>query len=640
MKTLASKAANYLKELKKPQSGELRELWTHIDDQRDAGMEARRPFEQVWLLTLAFLAGKQYTYFNSTAHMLQEVKAVRGRVRMMDNQLMPRVRRQIADFIKNNPTMSVVPSTNEEEDIAAAKAGDKFLKSFWQSNRMKKKIRQMAGWIYSTGNCFLDHRWNRKLGPIQIDPKTGKVVYLGDVDVGVWSPFEILVPFVTMGDIDLHSFPWVMKMKWKSLEWIRENYPEEGYKVQEEQMGGNLIDTSFLLGGARGTQTRKFPGAMFLEYYHKPDKLFPNGAFIAGSNGIILGKQSYPFDKYNLEQFKDIDIPGQFWGKATAEDGIPLQRTWNQTLSDIMEFNRTMGRGKYLVPDKSNMRIEFDNVTGQHIYYKPVMGHKPELLTLKNMPASFIQTIELTYQSFNNLFSQHEVTQGTNKSDIRSGEMVAILREQDAHGMIPAHAVFEESLENLMEGVLKRVQKGYDTPRMISVAGRDKEMEVMAFSSSILRDNTNVSVKKQSSLPDSRIAREARIMERFQNGLYGNPEDPEVRRHVMTMLEDAIVEDIYSNEKKDEGVAKWENKMITQGMEAPINSYDNHAIHLVEHTNFQKSLDYQKTKIKNPKVFIETETLFLKHNMEHQKYLAEQRKAMIAEQQAIEGGGK
>lgn len=640
MKTLASKAAQYLLPKKETQSNELKELWTHVSNQRDAGMEARRPFEQKWLLNLSFLAGRQYVFFNSTAHVVQNLEPVRGRVRMMDNQLMPRVRRQIADFIKNNPTMSVVPSTSEEEDIAAAKAGDKFLKSFWQSNRMKKKIRQAAGWIYSTGNCFLDHRWDRKLGPIEHNKETGKLEYQGDVDVGVWSPFDILVPFVTMGDIDMHSFPWIIKSKWRSLEYIVANYPKEGMKVKAEQMSNSMIDTSFLLGGSQGTQTRKFEGAMLIEYYHKPDKMFPNGAFITASNGVILAKSSYPFDKYNLEQFKDMDVPGQFWGKATVEDGIPLQKTWNQTLSDIIEFNRTMGRGKYLVPDKSNMRIEFDNITGQHIYYKPVMGHKPELLTMKNMPASFMQTLELTHQSFNNLFSQHEVTQGTNRSDIRSGEMVAILREQDAHGMIPAYAVFEESLEGLMQGVLKRVQKGYTSTRMITVVGRDNEMDVIAFSGTILRDNTNVSVKKQSSLPDSRIAREARIMERFQNGLYGDPQDPEVRRHVMTMLEDAIVEDIYSSNKKDEAVAKWENKVLIQAQDVPINSYDNHAIHMVEHLGFQKGLDYQKLKMKDPKTFIEIETRFMKHVMEHQKYITEQRKAMIAEQRAIEGGGK
>ena len=99
---LDSKAANYLK--KKPpgkQGRAEKTLWTYIENRRSDALESRRPYEQKWLLELAFLAGRQYVFFNSSAHTLQNLEPVRGRIRMMDNQIMPRVRRQIADFIKS-----------------------------------------------------------------------------------------------------------------------------------------------------------------------------------------------------------------------------------------------------------------------------------------------------------------------------------------------------------------------------------------------------------------------------------------------------------------------------------------------------------------------------------------------------------
>jgi len=638
LKKLGSKAANYmLKKTPEKRSRQERVLWTFIENRKKDGLESRRIYEQKWLLNLAFFAGRQYVFFNSSAHIIQELGAVKGRIRMMDNQIMPRVRRQIADFIKTEPTMSVVPSSTEDEDIKAARAGDKFLKSFWQSNRMKRKIRQLGGWQFVVGNVFLDHRWNPKIGPIELDEETGNMVYSGDVDAGVWSPFEVVTPAVIMGDIDLHSFPWMIRMKWKSLEYLREHF-KKGDQVQAEGAPSNMIDTNFMLGRGTGTQARKFPGALLIEYYHKPDKTFPKGLFCACSNGIILDTVDYPYTKYNMEHFKDIDVPGQFWGKATMEDAIPLQKTWNSTLSDIHEFNRTMGRGKYLIPDRSNFRIEFDNAMSQHIYYKPVMGHKPELMTIKNMPTSFGQTLELTWNSLNNLFSQHEVTQGTNRPDIRSGEMVAILREQDAHGAIPSHQIFEESLEGFMSGVLQRVQKGYTQPRMIKVIGRDSEVEVASFGAADLRGNTDVTVKKQSSLPDSRIAREARIMQRYERGLYGDPRDPEVRRHVMNMLDDAVVKDVFSEQKLDEAVARWENRLLVQ-MNIPTNLYDNDSLHLREHLKFQKSMDYQRLKLENRKLFIEIEARFLTHNMVHQKRVAEQRERMLQEQALLSGKG-
>jgi len=638
MKNLVdSKAANYMK--KKPaakQGRNERVLWTHIENRKADGLAARRLYEQKWLLNLAFFAGRQYVFFNSSAHTLQNLDAVRGRIRMMDNQIMPRVRRQIADFIKNDPVMSVVPSSTEDEDIKAAKAGDKFLKSFWQSNRMKKKVRQLAGWQFTTGNVFLSHKWNAKLGPIELDKATGAMVYAGDVDVDIWSPFNVIFPIVTMGDTELHEFPWMIRMRWRTLEYITENF-KNGKLVQAEGMPSAMADAHYMIGAGIGTQARKFPGAMLLEYFHKPDKIFPRGLACTCANGIILEAKDYPYAKYNMEQFKDVDVPGQFLGKATMEDAIALQKTWNTTLSDIQEFNRTMGRGKYLIPENSGFRIEFDNAMSQHIYYRPVMGLKPELMTIKNMPGSFAMTLETTWNSLNNLFSQHEVTQGTNKSDIRSGEMVSILREQDAHGAIPSHQIFEESLEGLMSGVLRRVQKGYTEPRMIKVLGRDKELEVVSFGAADLAGNTDVTVKKQSSLPDSRIAREARVMQRFERGLYGPPEDPEVRRHVMNMLDDAVVADIFSTQKLDEAVARWENRLLIQ-MDVPTNAYDNDALHLSEHTKFQKSMDYQKLKLTDRKSFIEMEARFLKHNMIHQTRVAEQREAMLQEQLMMKGG--
>ena len=106
----------------------------------------------------------------------------------------------------------------------------------------------------------------------------------------------------------------------------------------------------------------------------------------------------------------------------------------------------------------------------------------------------------------------------------------------------------------------------------------------------------------------------------------------------MNMLDDAIVKDIYSGDKKDEAVARWENRLLTQ-MNMPTNVYDNDALHLKVHMEFQKSMDYQKLKLEDRKLFIEVETRFLAHNMIHQKRVAEQREQMLQAQMMLGSGG-
>jgi len=611
-------------------------LWSMLVDYRDIGIEMRRAKEAQWIINLAFFAGKQYTYFNLVSHTLKKLKPIPGRIRKVDNQIMMRVRRQISDFIKTRPTMSVVPSSMDDEDIKAAKVGDKVMQAFWQNNKMRTKVRRMAGWIFTCGNVYVDDRWNEELGPTKVG-KDGVLYYLGDADCGVWSPFEILVPSVPMGGVELNDFPWLIKAKWRDLDWIRSNY-KKGKEVSEESKPELLVGQELIMGKV-SSGLGKVKGAQLLEIYIKPNAEYPRGLFLAGANNVILEKSDWPFKKFNIEHFKDIELPGQFHGKATMEDAIPLQKTWNKTISDIEEFNRTLGKGKMLSPLGAKMSIEPSNVHGEIIHYKPVMGHKPELLTLKGLPATYTLILEATKSSMDDLFSQHEVTRGTNKSDLRSGLMVSLLREQDAHGQIPTHAIYEEGMSNVMGRILRRIQKGYDSERTLQISGKDDEYEVFSFKGADLRNNTDVRVKSQSSIPDSRVAREALIMEKFSGGLYGNPEDPEVRRQVMNMLDDAVVKNIYDETIKDEKVARWENRLLMK-IDLNINTYDNHMVHLKELNIFRKSMDYQKLKFTDPKGFGEIEIRFLQHEQLHRTFIQEMMEAQQRRLENEKGGGK
>ena len=620
-------------------------LWTFVKEKYDLGVKLRRPFEQRWVINLAFLVGRQYTFFNQSAHILQQLKRVRGRIRNVDNQLIKRWRRQISDMIATAPEMSVVPNTTEDEDIKAAKVGDKVIKSFWRNGKMRKKTRLLAGWIYALGNGFVDDRWNPKLGPTRIDPESAKLVFEGDVDCGVWSPFEIGVPFTAMGDTDIHSFPWLIKSKFRTLDWVRSNYPKRGREVVAESLPFPHTDLTGIMNHFSGEAPTKVPGATVINFYLQPNSEYPKGLFVAAANGVILERDDWPINHYHIEQFKDVDIPGIFWGKATLEDGIGLQKTWNRTTSSIDEFNRIVAKGKGLIPRGAKLDALPDDTHGEWLEYTPVLGHKPEFMTHKGLPQTMIWALETVQKSLDDLFSQHEVTRGTNRSDLRSGEMARFLREQDSRGAIPTFAVYEESMEAVMGRVLKRIQQGYTVERMLKVEGDEGEFEVFAFKGADLRNNTDVSVKKDSSLPDSRLAREFRIKENYKEGLYGNPQDPEVRRRVLRMLEDAEVKDVFGELRLDETYARWENETFLKqrGVDRYlINEYDNHGVHIREHNKFRKMIEFQRLKVEDPEAFMELERILTEHVGMHQKFLAEeQRKQMEAQaeyEKMVKGG--
>ena len=124
---------------------------------------------------------------------------------------------------------------------------------------------------------------------------------------------------------------------------------------------------------------------------------------------------------------------------------------------------------------------------------------------------------------------------------------------------------------------------------------------------------------------------------------YGDPADPEIRRHVMNMLDDAVVEDIYGTVYKDEQIARAENMHMMQGAQVRINLYDNHDVHILEHRNFQKNYEYQKmrmsTDMNERKAFLQIEMIFLIHEREHQKILEMERRRRLAEMAMVKQGG-
>jgi hypothetical protein len=608
--------------------------WAEIRDKVDMGLELRRPFERQWIVNIAFLTGNQYVFWNSSAHRLQHLRGTNGRIHSVDNIILPKWLRLVSDLIKMRPEIGVIPNSTTEEDILAAKLGKKAAEWYFRTKLTKAKIRQIAVWMYTTGNCFLDDRWNPKSGPMAMDKTNGKIVYAGDVDGDVWSPFDMLFP-IGPGVTDHQDMPWIMKRQRKNIEWIRENF-KRGDEVEPEDIASSAISLENLMSKFAGaTDIDRIESAYVINLYVKPCKDYPRGAYFVASNGIVEEKREFPYAEFSLEHFKDLELPGVFYGDCRVSHSISLQRSWNNDVSSVEEFNKDVARAKLGVPKGSNIEVTPTNEHGEIIEYTPVLGHKPDFLSMPTTSPSLDRNQNRIMLSMENLFSQHEVSRGTNKSDIRSGDMVELLLEQDAHGGLMPHAIFEEALENHMRRILIRMQEGYRGPRLLKLGETMDDFEVISFQGADLKNNTDVKIVKQSSLPESEATQTMRVERRYEQGLYGDPMDPRTKRRVLRMIDANVVDDIFSGEKQDEENAQMENRVLVQGKPVLPNPYDNHGIHLAEHERFLKGQKIQRLKLQNPEAYQRLELIFYQHMQVHQNILSE----TLKKQMAMQNGG-
>jgi hypothetical protein len=593
--------------------------------------DLRRIFDIKWYVSRAFYKDEQYVFWNTTTGSLNRrpQEDVR-RVRLVDNQIKPRVRKQQAKLLRLRPRAEVLPNTTERSDIDAAELGTDLLKHLHRTLKADKVARHVANWITTTGNAFVVDYWDKDKKEIALD---------------VDSPFSWYLPVQSFGPTDIQEMPWAIRAKLRGIDWIKDTY---GKDVTPESW---TADQNILLmmrdadSTASGLEVTHIPSAIVKECWIKPTKKYPKGDYFVVANNVMLHKGTFPnygsaeepIYEYPVTHFRDITIPGLFWGQATMESAIPLQKDWNRVRSSVIEWVRSMAKGKWLAMKGQQLSpTALDNEHGEVVEFAFQRGFVPQQARIVPLPQAVFQALDANKQSMMDIFSQHEVTQAQNRSDLRSAAMVAMLLEQDDTAPAMTYHDFEDNWASMWKHVLMIAQKYYDTTRIIKVVGSGQDVKMTSFVGTDLKDNTDVFVATGTHLPENRLAKQAVIMERFTAGLYGNVQDPQVTSKVRRMLDDAIEEDIYDDMKADQDVAMDENRMFRNSTEKPINEYDNHAIHVAEHERDIKSPEVQAMlRRQGGDTIVQA---YMTHIREHVKIMQQQMEKQLEMQARVQGG--
>lgn len=263
---------------------------------------------------------------------------------------------------------------------------------------------------------------------------------------------------------------------------------------------------------------------------------------------------------------------------------------------------------------------------GQVILYTPGFN-PPQPIPLQPLPAYVLQELDRILLDWSDIAGIHEVSQGQVPPGVSAATAISYLQEQDESKLSHTVSSIESAIEKVAHMTLSYVHQFWDASRTIKVVGTDGTFDAMAFKGSDLRGNTDIKVEAGSALPVSRAAKQALIMDFMKMGFIQPDEGLEV-------LELGGINKIYDRLQVDKKQAQRENlKMskvtpellqlhLDQEMErianeeaesftddgvpldkdgipippkllVPVNTYDNHAVHIMVHNNFRKSQSYE-----------------------------------------------
>ena len=133
---------NILKRFKQQEQSKKLVAWAKSEYEKCKA--ARKVEENDWYLQLAFYNGYQYHDWRSVAGRQGLVEEPNPSMlpRITVNRIEPIVRTEIAKTTSQQPSASVVPASNDEEDLLSATAGEQVWQSVYDNNHFQTEILQ------------------------------------------------------------------------------------------------------------------------------------------------------------------------------------------------------------------------------------------------------------------------------------------------------------------------------------------------------------------------------------------------------------------------------------------------------------------------------------------------------------------
>lgn len=514
----------------------------------DALRQHRSPLERQWRLNLAFYKGKQYSYYAPKSDRLESLAVDEGskprhRVRIVSNQIMPGSHTLLAQLTKTKPQIYASPGSGAENEVRAAQMAQSLFEFWWDDLALDEKLdeallwsiiasagywkitwdpyaaKQMRFMLDPEGNPIVDEAlktmFREELQRAGVEPQE-QIVYMGDVDVNVLSPFDVFLdPSAKHFDeckyvICRHALdPDEIKAKWG--------------KTVEADAAPASPDATLPYANSAGAPELSLRN-IYIGYF-KPTASLPNGRYVVftdGSDKQILAdeKWPYPHNELPLVKFAGMRVPGSVYDDSVVTHAVPLQKELNRTVSQIVEY-KNLTINPVMTAPAGSLRTRRTTEPGQVLEYQ-VVGNgnlKPEFEQLPTLPPYIFEHLKDINGRLQDIFLSAEVLQGKVPPNVEAGIAIDLLQEMATDKLAPIIKLLENSLARAGSQLLSLAQEYYVEPRLLKIRGSGGSVQVKQFMNADIAGNISIKAESGSGLPRTRAGRQARIERLIELGV-------------------------------------------------------------------------------------------------------------------------
>ena len=601
-----------------------------LDDFKLRQLE-RKSFESIWQLNINFFLGNQYCYISPNGEIMETGKQYFWQEKESFNHIASLIEIRQSKLSRVRPSLTVIPFSDDDGDIACAKTSKKILKSVSHSINLSKILSQGTMWSEICGTVFYKVDWNNNLGKVVAKNDVGTSIKEGDVEVSVVSPFEIYPDSNTYNNLD----------DCMSIIYARSFHKDMvkniwGVDVEGQDINVYTLDAFATSGGLGYTSLSnsmakklKKNQVLVIEKYVKPTIEYPNGRLIivAGDKLIFNGELPYINKADNERGFPFIKqtcipTPNCFWGTSVIERCIPIQRSFNAIKNRKHEFLNRLTMGILSVEDGS---LDIENLEeeglspGKILIYRQG-ANSPRMLSTDSVPLDFQYEENALLNEFVNVSGVSDLLKSSSVSGGNiSGVALQLLIEQDEIKMIASAEEIRSSAKEIAKHIL-RLYKQYAVIQHTSrIIGDNGNVELFYWKGSDI-NSEEVVFETENELNESLAQKRSMIFEILNAGLLHDENGKlsnATRYKVLEQLGFGIWETNQDLKTLHNNSATRENlELINSGKIKVPSEIDDHDLHINQHIAFMLSAEFERSLKNNSKY----EHQMLAHIREHKKF--------------------
>ncbi len=579
--------------------------------------EARRSLESGWLLNMRFLAGEQYCGIGANGEIVSEDQKFYWQTRRVYNRIAPIIDARLSKLTNLRPSLKVKAFSDEEGDLQSAKLATSVLQYVQDAVDFPRVVSRATLWAETCGSAFYKVVWNEKGGrQVSID-EDGTPIYEGEVQVAALSAFEIFPDRLDVESVE-ETFS-IIHAQVVSPSYVLERFGV-GVEAQAFENGGLAAYAVSAADGGLGVK-KEAVGVLLLERYSRPSAEYPNGRLeiVAGDQLLFEGdlpyfcgdrnERSFPFVKQDC-----MRLPGAFFGQSVINRLIPLQRAYNAVRNRKHEFLNRLSMGIVAVEDGS---IDCDELAeeglapGKVIVYRQGMS-APQILDVGGMPAEFAAEEEWLEKEFSYISGVSDLSRSSTVTNVTSASGLQLLLAQDNSRLSVTLDSIEQAIQAVARQALRLYRQLAGNARMMTIVGENKRTQLFYFNASELPTADIRFVGEVTTTPSEK--REM-LLKLFEAGLLTDEKGKVSKVHRNQILDAFGFGDV-ENAKDISAlhIAKAsEENLLFQKKDVEIEEFDDHEIHINEHTRYLLSAVFEQNGSQ------ESKARALRHLRAHQK---------------------